>query len=215
MNLREFLEYRTICPICFSSNSLSLSFHSFKRQGYSIIDGRYLVKFDLRGIHKGQKPYKIGYSLSLDDNSFFIDFYTNTDICIENEAPIFLLNRFKQLDKNLKEYKIYKHCLICRRYNYSSNVFNFNYKLMNIGDLSINTEYFGLSSQINDGYKIFKLLNYYNSNESYLQYGITKDINQAMDTTHSSLMKFLKLPLLKCPDAESYIKKITSLIILS
>lgn len=208
MNLQEFLNYKKECPIC--SSLLVTAFHSSKRQKHRYEDDRFLVLFDLNSIKKGQTTYKVGYSFGLKDNSFHIEFYTKDEIRFENETPLFLIDRFKLLDKNLtRSYKIYKHCGICNRYNYSSNEFVLNYKSCSTGDLSVHKEYAVMCRDTDNGCKVYKMLNYYSSNETWLNYGKSRSSldcdNVSLDfpgmiktgiipfTTHDETIERLKL----------------------
>jgi hypothetical protein len=173
MNLKEFLNYRYNCPIC--QTKLVTSFHSQRKQKIRFENNRFVVTFALDSLKRPQKNYKISYSFGLEDNSFYIDFYTKTDIKFENEVPLFLIKRFKELDKHLQDYKIYKYCSDCG-YNYGTGSFKLNYHLQNIGELCVGTEYIIMVQPVTDGFKIYKLLNYYKSGETWLSYGkITGD----------------------------------------
>jgi hypothetical protein len=169
MKLREFISYRKECPVC--QNLLVTSFHSQKRQKNRYEDDRFLVIFPLNALKKGQINYKVGYSFGLDDNSFHVEFYNQDEVRFQNDSPTFLMARFKELDKNLQSYKIYKHCTNCNRYNYSTEDFNIDYKTCSIGEISIHTEHVVMAQPTEDGYKVYKMLNYYKTKETWLNYG--------------------------------------------
>lgn len=172
MKLREFFAYRKDCPVC--KSPLATSFHSQKKQKVRYEDDRYLVLFDLKPIKKQQLSYKVGYSLGLDDNSVYIDFYTKDEVRLDT-SPFHLMERFRELDFNLKDYKIYKHCTACRRYNYSTEYLKLNYKNCSMGDITVNSEYIIMVHPSGgDGYKVYKMLNYYNAKETWLNYGKVK-----------------------------------------
>ena len=165
MKLREFLSYRTHCLAC--GSGLNTSFHSQKKQKHSIVNDRWLVQIELNALSKGQKHYKVGYSIDHDTNDFCIEFFDQTGLqWFENESPMFLIDRFKGLDKNHGQYRIYKHCNICRKYNYTSNHFNLDYKKANLGELTVGSEYALLFKPIEDGYRGYKLYSYYDRDES-------------------------------------------------
>ena len=165
MKLREFLNYRTHCLAC--GSGLNTSFHSRKKQKHSTVNSRFLVQIELNALNKGQKHYKVGYSIDSDTNDFCIEFYDQTGLqWFENEAPKFLIDRFKALDKNHGQYRIYKHCNICNKYNYTSNHFDLDYKTANLGELSINSEYALFFKPLDDGYRGYKLYSYYDRSES-------------------------------------------------
>lgn len=169
MNLQEFIAYRECCPIC--DNKLITSFHSEKKQTIRFEDNRLLVVFWLNALKKHQINYKVGYSFSLTDNSWYAEFYNKDDKRFELDSPEFLRARFKELDKNLGGYKFYRHCTSCRRYNYSTNTFQLDFQSGIINKLCLNMEYIGLSTPSDDGYKVYRLLNDYMSSKSILMYG--------------------------------------------
>lgn len=133
-------------------------------------DNRMLVMFRLDALKKKQIHYKVGYSFGLEDNSWYVEFYSQDEKRFEVDSPEFLRNRFKELNKNMKTYRFYKQCDGCSRYNYSSDGFQLDYQTQNIGELEISTEYFGLSLPTGNGFKIYKLLNSYTENKSVLSY---------------------------------------------
>lgn len=165
MKLREFFNYRTHCLSC--DSELNTSFHSMKKQRYRIVDNRLLVQFDLKPLKRGQKHYKVGYSIDYDSNDFCIEFFDQSGLqSYYKESPLFLINRFKKLDKNQGSYNIIRYCNICQKYWYSSNSFNLDYKSANLGDLAIQSEYGCFLKQHDDGYKLYKLYSYYDKLES-------------------------------------------------
>jgi len=190
MNLQEFLDYRECCPIC--SNKLVTAFHSQKRQVIKFEDGRLVVVFRLDGLKKHQIDYKVGYSFCLTDNTWYAEFYNQDDKRFEVDSPGFLRERFKELDKNLGGYKFYRHCGWCRRYNYSTNTFNLNFKTGGIDKLCMCMEYIGMSAPIDKGFKIYRMLNDYMSNKTTLLFGKQSD-EEAAKYDASVGPKFLDL----------------------
>lgn len=170
MKLREFLNYRKNCPIC--NDPLTVAFHSERRQKIRYEDERMLILFPLEKIKKHHQNYKVGYSLGLDDNSLGVEFYTMDEERYCNNSPMFLITRFKELDQNLGVYKIYKHCHSCNGYTYASDYITLNYKKCSFGELTIHTEFFIVTKPASNGIKVFKILNYYASKETFLNYGI-------------------------------------------
>lgn len=168
MNLREFLDYRPNCLCC--GSKLNVSFHSSKKQSYRLENNRFVATFDLKGIKKGQKSYKFAYSIDLEDNSFFIEFYNNDGVhWFNNYVPTWLLDRYQKLDQNHGKYRFQKYCNICQKYNYTSNIFALNYKSLIIDDLKINVEVIGSYKKSNDSgsYNVYDVVNYYDINETW------------------------------------------------
>lgn len=210
MKLREFLNYRKECPVC--QTSLITSFHSQKKQKSRYEDDRYLVLFDLNPLKSGSAKYKVGYSFGLDDNSLYVEFYTQQETRYQNETPFHLINKFKELDANLKTYKIYKHCTKCQRYSYSTDHFKLDYKACSIGEVSVNSEHIIMVQPINDGFKIYKLLNYYNSKETWLSYGKSKT---DYDLTTLDLPNVLQTSTIAFTSHDETMNRISKLIIFS
>jgi hypothetical protein len=203
MNLQEFINYRKDCPLC--DSQLKLAFHSKRRQTHRYEDNRLLFVFDLNGLTNKQKNYKVGYSFGLEDNSYYIEFYSKNDQRFDNETPDFLRARFKEFNKNLLIYHYFKYCPRCRCYNYSSNSFNMMttiYDKHNIGSLNVETEYIGMTKPaLFGGYKIYKLHNNYTDNKSILMFGkhtnefaaesdYIYNISQKLDMIETSIIKF-------------------------
>lgn len=113
MNLREFIAYNSNCPIC--SSKVTFSLHSKRRQSVRYEDNRLIVLFPLEAIKKGQSDFKVGYSFGLDDHSLRIEFYTKDEKRMEDQVPMFLIERFRELNKNLGYYSWVKSCP-CDRY---------------------------------------------------------------------------------------------------
>jgi hypothetical protein len=151
MNVQQFIDYRSSCPIC-SNTLLNLSFNTNKRQVLHRNGDRLLVIFNLQSTKKGQKNYKAGFSIDKLTNEFYIDFYdyTSIDETYESASPIFLLNRFKEFNKSMSDYRFYKSCLMCNCYNYQSQYFEMNLNNPVIEDLEIEHEVFSFMHKRND-----------------------------------------------------------------
>lgn len=166
MNLKEFLEYRSACPIC-DNKTLSSFFGSMRKQKINYENNKFITIFDLLPIYKNHKKYKVGYEIDLYDNSFTVDFYNNDDTKL-NVIPVFLMERFQELKNNIGTFTFIRSCSACDSYNYYSNPFELTPRITSIGTLNIRKEYFGLSKMTKDGYKVYKLYNQYDSNSSDL-----------------------------------------------
>lgn len=165
MKLREFLNYRTHCLTC--GSELSTIFHSRKRQKHKSVNNRLLVQMDLNSLKKGQKHYKVSYSIDYDTNDFCIEFFDREGSHYDSRGiPLFLLKRFKNLDKNQGKYRIIRDCNSCSKYWYSSNDFDLDYRNANLSDLTIHDEHGIFFKSHHDGYKIYKLHTFYNKEES-------------------------------------------------
>lgn len=215
MNLQEFIAYRECCPIC--NQRLITSFHSEKKQTLRFEDNRLLVVFWLNALKKHQINYKVGYSFSLTDNSWYAEFYNKDDKRFESDTPEFLRNRFKELDKNLGGYKFYRHCTSCRRYNYSTNTFNLDFQSGTVKKMCLNMEFIGLSTQLDDGYKVYRLLNDYQSNKSTLMYGkrTTEEHTQYYSLVGAHKFDLLETPIIKFTSAQETVDRLGKIILFS
>jgi hypothetical protein len=167
MNLKEWLNYRKNCPIC--QAPLTTYLHSSKKQGIKWEDGRMVIVFPLYSLDKKKtSDYKVGYSFHLTENQFCIEFYTKEGLRIEKDTQFHLINRFKSLNENLKNYKFYRQCNGCKRYQYSSDIFKFNFKTFSLDfeeNFIVSSEYLGLIQTMKTGsktpFRIYRLDNFY------------------------------------------------------
>ena len=220
MNLQEFFSYRTHCPNC--NEKLNIVFHSRRKQNIKIIDDKLTVIFPLNSIGKSTTKYQAAYSFDIINNTFVICFLNIDGYDMVNEVPLFLINRFKKLDENLKLYRVYKECTACRNYNYSSNYFKMDYKTKSIGDLSIDTEIITLFEPTkieSDRYRydIYHLNNNYATNSSLVHwnksFNVIKDYyHQFFPNTYCSTIETVIIPF---TTKEAMIKKFDTLILFS
>jgi len=220
MNLREWVNYRKNCPVC--GSPLTTYLHSQKRQSIKYEDNKMVVIFPLTSL-KGKVPnHKVGYSFSLEDNSFCIEFYDKNFFRYELEIPKFLMKKFKELNNNLGDYKFYRQCNSCQRYNYSSNRFQLDLKSSTIIPIKVRAEYFGLIQNYggaqDNRFRAYRLLNIYESSDaqSYLTYFITNNILDVRDGASSPLLStHLQLPLIPFISQGGTLKRIQKLILFS
>src|SRR5260370_42333140 len=200
MNLKEWIDHRKCCPVC--EAPLITYLHSQRRQSIRYEDGRVIVIFALYGLKNKGNHHKVGYSFSLLDNSYCIEFYDKELNKIEEPAPS-LIKKFKELNANLGDYKLYRLCESCLRYNYASNYFKIDLKNNQLDPWKVRSEYFGLIQNYggakDDRYRVYRLFNFYGSGkeESFLFYWITSDANVARsDYGQPAIATSLHLPLI-------------------
>lgn len=180
-----------------------------------------MIQMDLKSLKKGQKHYKVGYSIDYDTNNFCIEFFDGDGSqWYENESPLFLINRFKNLDKYQGKYSIIKHCNMCSKYGYASNSFDLDYRTSNIGNLSVHDEYGVFFKSHYDGYKAYKLHTYYSKDEStFYSLKTTKKhyeemwAKNAVPPFANNLITTHTIPFIKSPD--EIIEKLNTLITFS
>lgn len=211
MNLRDFLNYRTNCPLC--DSTMITYFHSRRQQSIKYEDGRLSVSFLLNAVGKKQTNYKGAYSFGMDDNSFRIEFYTKDDVHYYDRSPDFLISRFKELHKNLKDFRFFRDCKHCFAYRYVSSFFDFDYETSTIEHLRVSQENVILTHKMNDeSYRIFRLNNSLLINESELTFwkSTTKAHNlQSFETSGTVFC----LPLIPFVSKEKTIARLNDLIV--
>lgn len=162
MNLREFIEARSNCPMC--DTALTTQFISNRKQKIKMIDGRFVAIFVMKGMRVNQPDYEIGYSFDLDSNHFMVEFYSEWDH--HSQVPMHLIEKFKDFHKNLGSCKFYRRCTFCNRYCKCSTPFTLDFKTQSLDtglwdSLGITYESFALSIPSENGFKIMHLSNFY------------------------------------------------------
>ena len=195
MKLKDFLNYREICPIC--GLELKIFFHSKRKQIVRQKDGIFKVFFPLSHLSFKTK-YNACYCINENDNSIYIDFYKEEDPL--TQISLEWLKDFKQFNSNLKSYQIYKTCESCIKYSYSSNLFYIDFKNCSIGNLDLFKESFTFNKNNN----FYKLYNDYHKQLSCILYGDTDFYSGC-----------LNIPLIEFSTTEKMIEKINKLIIFS
>jgi hypothetical protein len=158
MNLREFIAYNSNCPIC--SSKVTFSLHSKRRQSIRYEEDRLIVLFPLESLKKNQADFKVGYSFGLDNNSIRIEFYSYDEIRMDDRTPMFLIDRFRELNKNLGFYSWVKSCP-CDRYGCVTQTFSLD-EIHSIPPLTISNEYWTFSYNV----KFIDMINIHNSNRT-------------------------------------------------
>ena len=217
MNLSEFLNYKTTCPLC--ESDLNIVFHSQKKQSIRLEDKRLLIKFPLDALKKGQVDYKVGYSFGLEDNSWYIEFYNKVNARFDNEAPSYLIDRFKELNKNLAEYHFYRSCP-CACYYYRSNPFKLEFKSSNIGELEVHAEYIGVSQMLDEhkekSFKNFVLINdYLAGKSSFVLEKSASPLNVRYDHVHVPNESYTQTSLIKFTNKEETMERLKKLLVFS
>lgn len=218
MNLRDFLDYRKDCLSC--GLPLTTYLHSQRQQTIRFEDDRLLVMFYLSPLNKAQIDYKVGYSFGLDDNSWYVEFYTKDDKKFENDSPNFLISRFKELDKNLVSYEFGRSCSNCHSYFYRSNIFLLDKRDASIlcpeGTLEIQQEYIGIATPLNDGlFKILKVLNRYDKKSCLLGYGQTKHHYAACVHVAHEKLSSIEIPIINIANKQEIAARLNKLLIFS
>jgi hypothetical protein len=214
MNLKEFLAYRTYCPIC--DSILMTSLFSTSKKYTSHTENEVVVFHTLRNLDgKRYTDQSISYHFNKNDNSYYIDYYdSNQDL--KSNIHLSSLEKFKELNHNRNKigYDFYKYCTECERYNYASKAFKLDLTKNTIDDLSIRAEFFGLSKKVENGYKVYRLLNI--DNKSHLVYGIFETDHQAsIKSAISAKSSTLETGLIKFTNKDDTLERISKLLLFS
>jgi hypothetical protein len=166
MNLREFIDQRTHCPIC--DTALITQFISQRKQKIKIENDRLVAIFVMKALKTNQQDYEIGYSFDLDSNHFMVEFYSEWGH--DKQVPMHLIEKFREFHKNLGPCKFYRRCTFCNRYAKCSTPFTLDFRKQSLDtgfwdSLSTAYESFGLSIPTEGGFKIMHLSNFYMGEE--------------------------------------------------
>lgn len=215
MNLKEFIKHREYCPIC--DTQLITEFHSSRKQTVKLEEHRFVVFFALDGSKAGQKPYTMSYSFDLTNLSFQVEFYTKDRSTRFETAHDFLLNRFRELHKNLKQFQFVRKCSFCRKYRYSTDKFQLDLKTATHPNLGVWSEDFGLVHLLGGKHehRIFKLRNVYGEGSSTLIFckGQPYDAEVEYNLPKWQPATELKLPIIPFISKEETTQRLNNLII--
>jgi hypothetical protein len=217
MNLKEFMDYKTICPLCNNNLTFVMGRH-YKGTGvHRYEDNRILIIRDMRGLFKGEKHYKVGYSIGLEDNSVQIEFYTERGEKFFSNVPSTLLPKFRKLDENIKAHIFMKECRSCHRYSYESNPFFAYLKAKTIGDLQVNNEYFGVVAPHKSELRVYRMYNNYLHKKTLIEIFNTDTIEFAFDQCYMNGVPgtSLNLDLIKFTSESEIAERLDNLIIFS
>ena len=223
MNLQEFINYKTICPICQVPDRLRMKFHSDRTQHYTCNDDEFIVKMVLKNI-TGKNPrtgntghiYKAGYHFNLHQPQFSVEFYDAYDTHFADKNSLVVQKSFLELHGNLqiRKYSFYKICK-CLQYEYHSQPFSLDLKKCTYPDLQIVSEIFYLEQPIDVGYRVFKLKNILSENVSFLNIRKVSHIKDAVWTLPTDVAsgKIYSLPIIDFVSKQQTTQRINDLLI--
>ncbi len=213
MNLQEFIEYRKTCPLC--GNALRTILNQ-RKQSCRFETDRLVFLFHVDGLKKKGIVYKVGYSFSLKNNNWCIEFYNKDDVRFEKDTPLFLMERFKELNANLLDYRIWRECAKMH-YRLSSNLFELDFRHATM-DFLVSQEKFCFQQLQSDGlYKISELHNDYEGHSSSLSFRKSPSSSAFL----SDYLMFLshhtdvEVPLVPFTSKEETVARINKLLIFS
>jgi len=114
MNLREFLNYKTDCPLC--GSPLQTKFSPSRRGAIRYEDDKLIIAMTMKGMRSCEPDYKIGYSFGMDDGSFGVEFYDDGWRPLSS-APLWLIGQFRTFNRNIgPRIGFSRECINCRDY---------------------------------------------------------------------------------------------------
>lgn len=170
MNLLKLLNKYKSCPIC--NSDLILNSHTTRHAKIFVKKDYLCFSYEMRGLVYNDQDYVVQYSLSLGDNSFYVDFY-KCGVKYENSVPLFLLNKFKTFNENMNcKYNLVFNCDSCN-HNYSMNTYTFyiDLKKSEYGDVSFYKENFRIDFD-NDEYYLIVNYNDYSLLHVYMRHDV-------------------------------------------
>lgn len=169
MNLQEFIDYRSHCPLC---DIALITLFNFRKQNIKYQDNKATIIYDLSSLKKGVQSIKIGYVFGLKDNFIYIEFY-NKDGKILNVIPLSYIKRFKDFDANIsnnERFSFSRSCKFCKKYFLKTFYFAIDYKTQSISPLKIFKETFGFIIPTHNQFKTIILNNYFDPLKSNIKW---------------------------------------------
>lgn len=156
MNLQEFINFRERCPFCHLP--LINKFISSRKQKIRFENDRLMIIIPIKGLRPTDPDYEAGYSFSLKDNSFAIEFYCEEDRY--ERISRYMRETFKEFHKNLSatKFRFIRACGFCFKYEVNSNIVDIDLKKSQYSSLNVYNESFLFTNKTSDDYK-FILLN--------------------------------------------------------
>lgn len=163
MNLQEFIDLRKDCPMC--GTALITKFNS-RKQKCKLEDNRFISVFVMKGMSVNDQDYEVGYSFSMEDNSFMVEFYNEWDM--RNHASMYMCNLFKKYHANLSAgrplHRFIRTCGFCFKYEMDSKPIGLDLKTCTFGSIEKDDETFVWSTKTDEGFKFMLLDNYCDPN---------------------------------------------------
>lgn len=155
MNLKEFINHRSHCPIC--DAKLETKFISLRSQKTTLTDNKLSVLFNLKTLKNSLPDYQVIFDFDIDTGHFAIEFRTEWDHT--NQVPMHLIEKFREFYKNVGDCRFIRCCERCERYFLYSNKFTFKLSESRVGDLELHSENFSFTVPANDGVRIIGMFN--------------------------------------------------------
>lgn len=158
MNLQEFIDLRSHCPMC--DTPLITKFISDRKQKNKTENDRYVAVLVMRGMRSCEPDYEVGYSFGMQDNSLSIEFYNEWDM--SKSASNYMIKIFKDFHKNVAKsrFRFIRTCGMCFKYEMTSELIELDLKKAQYSSVEVHDESFVFTAETNEGYKFILLDNY-------------------------------------------------------
>jgi len=157
VNLQEFIDLRTHCPMC--GTALVTKF-SARKQKSKLENDRYISVMVMKGMRSCEPDYEVGYSFGIRDNSLMIEFYNEWDM--SRHASTYMCNLFKQFHANMRTaaHRFIRTCGFCFKYEMDSKPVDLDLRTATYSIVEKDDETFVWSAKTEEGYKFILLDNY-------------------------------------------------------
>lgn len=213
-NVKEFINYRTTCPVC--SKNLSLAFKGKNRKIVRYEGNRVLIKKDMYTLNK-QRSYSFIYAINMYDNTFYVDFTNSRNETLTNSVPISYVQGFNKYNKSNTGI-FYRFCPCCSCYCYSSNYFSVDMKQSRLENFFIKSEYLATYRKINDSFRVYRINNLYDKGNSVVDWfttevgGINSRSKMEWDYTYFSNDSMLRLPIQNMDNTNELVDRLEKLL---
>lgn len=156
MNLKEFVNNKINCPIC--GNKLGIKLSSTRTYKFRYMNDKLVFSTTMTAINKSSSTLHVDIIVSVEDNSFYVDFYDRGLKKLETYIPLSFMNSFKEFDVNQKKMYLERKCGSCYQYGYVSAPFNLVYNKGQLSPLIIDTETICYYKKVDDeNTRVFKI----------------------------------------------------------
>lgn len=216
--VKDFINYRSTCPLC--SKNLSLAFKGKTRKFVRYENDRVLIKKDMYAINK-KKTYSFIYSIDMNDNTFYIDFSNAKGEILSDSIPISYIQGFNLYNKS-NTGVFYRFCSNCCSYNYNTNYFNVDMKRSKLEKFHLANEYISTYKKIGENnYRVYRINNQYENDTSIIDWFHTDDdglsSRSGMEWDHMCYTNIntLNVNIQKIDDIDNLVNRLDKLIVFS
>jgi hypothetical protein len=169
MNLKEFVNNKATCPIC--GNKLHIKLSSTRTYKFRYMNDNLVFSTTMTAINKSSSTLHVDIIVSIEDNSFYIDFYDRGLKRLETYIPLSFMNSFKEFNANQKNLVLERKCGHCYQYGYVSTPFNLLYSKGQLSPLLIDTETICYYKKVDpENTRVFKISFYARAESSIISY---------------------------------------------